>query len=305
LQGVSLTTVPNWLFVGDLNGDTLADVAVTSSPVQIGGTSFPGNSAGILLNTTPSFILSLTLAGTGGGAVTSQPAVMNCKSSCIGNFAPGTTLALTATPAAGSIFAGWSGACSGAGTCSLTMNAAASATATFTLQDFSLTPASTTLTVQPGGQGTDVMTMAGLNGPFANSIQLTCTITGPAPMPTCALSATSVTPGSSSVTSTLTITAPTTAALQLPSGRPQLGRSLYTLWLPLMLGITLVGGAKKQHGRYGLFCGLLLLLFLQTACGGSSSSSGIGTTPPTNYTVTVTGAAGTIQHATQVTVTVQ
>jgi hypothetical protein len=186
----------------------------------------------------------------------------------------------------------------------VTMKAATSVTATFTLQDFSLSPASTKLSLQPVGQGTDVLTIAGLNGSFTNAIQLTCAITGLAPMPACAFSATSVTPGATSATSTLTITAPATAAMQLPSGRPQLGRSLYTLWLPLMFGITLVGGTKKQHGRYGLFCGLLLLLFLQTACGGSSSS-GTGPPPPTNYTVTVTGAAGTIQHATQVTVAVQ
>jgi hypothetical protein len=72
-----------------------------------------------------------------------------------------------------------------------------------------------------------------------------------------------------------------------------------------MLGVTLVGGAKKRHCPYGLFCGLMVLLFLQTACGGGSSSGGNGPPPPTNYTVTVTGAAGTIQHATQVAVTVQ
>src|SRR4030095_5918505 len=38
---------------------------------------------------------------------------------------------LTATPAAGSTFAGWSGACSGTGSCTVTMSAARSVTATF------------------------------------------------------------------------------------------------------------------------------------------------------------------------------
>jgi hypothetical protein len=39
---------------------------------------------------------------------------------------------LTATPGGGSTFAGWSGDCSGTGTCQVTMSAARSATATFT-----------------------------------------------------------------------------------------------------------------------------------------------------------------------------
>ena len=122
-------------------------------------------------------------------------------------------------------------------------------------------------------------------------------------MPTCGLSAASVTPGANSATSTLTITASAAAGMQELTGRPQLGRSLYTLWLPLMLGIALVGGTKKQQGRYGLFCGLLLLLFLQTACGGNSP---VTQRPgPVNYMVTVTAASGAIQHSTQVVLTVQ
>jgi len=40
-------------------------------------------------------------------------------------------MTLTATPAAGSAFSGWSGACSGAGSCTLTIGSATTATATF------------------------------------------------------------------------------------------------------------------------------------------------------------------------------
>ena len=43
-----------------------------------------------------------------------------------------TIVTLTATAAAGSTFAGWSGACSGTGLCAVTMSAARSATASFT-----------------------------------------------------------------------------------------------------------------------------------------------------------------------------
>ncbi len=78
-----------------------------------------------------SFGLSLTLAGTGSGSVSSSPAGITCPSTCSANFASGTVVTLTATAAAGSTFAGWSAACSGTGTCSVTMTAAKAVTATF------------------------------------------------------------------------------------------------------------------------------------------------------------------------------
>ena len=47
-------------------------------------------------------------------------------------------MSLTPTPAGGSVFAGWSGACTGTGSCQVTMNAAKSVTATFALAMYSL-----------------------------------------------------------------------------------------------------------------------------------------------------------------------
>ena len=76
--------------------------------------------------------VALSVSVTGSGAVTSSPTGISCPSSCSANFAPGTPVILTATPASGWKFNGWSGACSGTGTCSVTMNSAQSVTATFT-----------------------------------------------------------------------------------------------------------------------------------------------------------------------------
>jgi hypothetical protein len=75
--------------------------------------------------------LTVTKAGTGTGTVTSSPAGISCGSDCSESYASGTSVTLAAAPSAGSTFAGWSGACTGTGSCAVTMSAARSVTATF------------------------------------------------------------------------------------------------------------------------------------------------------------------------------
>jgi hypothetical protein len=77
--------------------------------------------------------LTVTKAGGGSGTVTSSPAGIDCGATCTGNFNTGASVTLTATPAAGSFLSGWTGACTGTGTCQVTMDAAKSVTATFAL----------------------------------------------------------------------------------------------------------------------------------------------------------------------------
>ena len=92
------------------------------------------NAAGATVTVTTgptSNTLSVTKSGTGAGTVTSQPAGINCGSACSASFPSGALVTLTATPAAGSTFAGWAGACSGTSTCTVSMNTAQSVTATF------------------------------------------------------------------------------------------------------------------------------------------------------------------------------
>ena len=76
--------------------------------------------------------LTVTKSGTGSGSVTSTPAGIDCGSTCEANFDDGASVTLTATAASGSTFTGWSGPCTGTGTCSVTMNEARSVTASFT-----------------------------------------------------------------------------------------------------------------------------------------------------------------------------
>jgi uncharacterized repeat protein (TIGR02543 family) len=79
----------------------------------------------------PSFMLAVTPAGSGSGTVTSNPSGINCGATCTASFQTGTPITLTATAAASSTFAGWSGGgCSGI-TCSLTISANTTVTPTF------------------------------------------------------------------------------------------------------------------------------------------------------------------------------
>ena len=71
----------------------------------------------------PTVALTVTETGTGGGTVTSTPAGIACGTSCSGSYANGTAVTLTATPAAGSAFFGWSGGCSGKNSCTVTLTA--------------------------------------------------------------------------------------------------------------------------------------------------------------------------------------
>jgi hypothetical protein len=84
----------------------------------------------------------------GTGSVSSTPAGIDCGSTCSHAFTFGTVVTLTATADASSDFAGWAGSgCTGTGDCQVTMDAARSVTATFTLKTH-------TLDVSKDGTGT-------------------------------------------------------------------------------------------------------------------------------------------------------
>jgi hypothetical protein len=123
---------------------------------------------------------ALTVSVTGSGTVTSNPAGLNCPSTCSQTFSGGPQVTLTATPSGGSnwVFSGWSGACSGAGPCTVTMAAAQSVTAIF-VQGYTLT-----VNVSGGaGGGTVTGSPAGISCPstctdgFAAGTSVTLTAT--------------------------------------------------------------------------------------------------------------------------------
>ncbi len=82
--------------------------------------------------------LAVAGSGTGSGTVTSSPSGISCtitagtpSGTCSASYAAGTSVTLTATPAPGHTFTGWSGPCSGTGPCTVTMTQDRSVTAGF------------------------------------------------------------------------------------------------------------------------------------------------------------------------------
>jgi hypothetical protein len=76
-------------------------------------------------------MVAVTRGGGGSGAVTSSPAGIDCGATCTDSFETRKTVTLQAEPAPGSVFTGWTGACSGTGACQIRLTAGANVAATF------------------------------------------------------------------------------------------------------------------------------------------------------------------------------
>jgi endoglucanase len=101
----------------------------------------------------PTYTLSVARQGNASGTVSGSGGIL-CGTTCSADFPSGTVVTITATPAAGGTFAGWSGACTGtAQTCTLTMSQAQSAVATFNSCCSTIT-----LTVNKAGTGSGTVT---------------------------------------------------------------------------------------------------------------------------------------------------
>lgn len=127
---------------------TSATCTVTMSDARTVGASFV---------TGAQFTLSVTTGA--GGIVTTVPGAIDCGTRCIAGFAAGTPVNVIARPKPGYRFVGWSGACSGASTCDLTMNFNTAIQATFA----PVVPGQYALTVHDFGEGTIVSLPGGIN----------------------------------------------------------------------------------------------------------------------------------------------
>jgi hypothetical protein len=167
--------------------------------------------------------------------------------------------------------------------------------------------------VSAGSSGSSTVTLTSVHG-YSSSVTLSCSVSGSgSPAPACSASSfspDSVTPTSSGVPSTLTITTTgPNSAMFVPR------KIFYAMWLPIA-GMSLMGmGFSSARSRRKKLLGFLMIgmilaaLFVMPACGGSSGGGGGGGggTPAGSYTVTITGTgtdANTSTQSTQVTLTV-
>lgn len=100
------------------------------------------------LEQTLTFTVITLKGGTGTGSVVSTPAGIDCGGTCNAQFNQGTTVTLFVSAGPGSMFAGWSGACSGTGSC--VVSSATNVTAIFN----TLPPPTFTITINKAGTGT-------------------------------------------------------------------------------------------------------------------------------------------------------
>ncbi len=131
----------NVIGAGTLAG-RLAVGAATADPA-------PANNVAIVSTPVSEALLQAVVAGSGTGLLTSIPPGLSCPGTCTSSFPSNATVRLNAAASPGSVFVGWSGACTGTSACVITMDKVQSVTATFTA-----VANSHVLTVTPTGSGT-------------------------------------------------------------------------------------------------------------------------------------------------------
>jgi uncharacterized protein (TIGR03118 family) len=161
--------------------------------------------------------------------------------------------------------------------------------------DFSLNLSPSTATVMAGGS-TTLMVSASAVGGFNSQISLTCS--APTGL-TCSLSPSTISPGSSAASSTLTLSA--------VSAPPAVGYTAMAALLPgLGLFGTLITTRRRKPTTRKHFVGISVLSLLLLAslftlgCGGSNAKAPVSS----QTTLTVTGTSGALSHGVPVSVTV-
>lgn len=167
-----------------------------------------------------------------------------------------------------------------------------------TISTFHLNFSSTAgLDLFPGQSATLTMTVTPLYGSYSDPI--TFSATGLPPGATAVFSSDSLTPGSSPVTASLTITDPPLTSRTDPGFR-RIAPVLFALVLPL------AGLYRRRSAWRSLF----MLLLAVVALGSVTELSGCGNSgffnqAPKTYIITVTGSSGTVQQSTTLTLTVE
>jgi hypothetical protein len=158
-----------------------------------------------------------------------------------------------------------------------------------------------TMTISAGSAGTMKVTVTPQAGSFNNAVALACS--GLPSDLSCSFSPATITPGASAISSTLTVK----AASVIASGRQRrnfvFATGLFSLGL---FGITLIGRIRTRSLLTALGSIMILgSLVLAISCGGNSLNAVNAASAVKTYAVTIHGAAGSVQVATTVAVTVE
>ena len=114
----------------DITATGTAQVSVLNPGGSASGTVPFTVTASPPVATTYSLTVKVNGTAASRGLITSNPAGISCGGTCIASFTSGKTVTLTASTNGNGIFAGWGGACTGSGACTVTMDGNKSVTAT-------------------------------------------------------------------------------------------------------------------------------------------------------------------------------
>lgn len=158
-----------------------------------------------------------------------------------------------------------------------------------------------TMTINPGSAGTLKVTVTPQAGSFNSAVSLACS--GLPSSLSCSFSPATVTPGAAASSSTLTVKAASMIAVGRQRRNFVFATGLFSLGV---FGITLIGRIRTRHLLTALGSIVVLgTLVMSTSCGGNSMNAVNAASAVNTYAVTIHGAAGSIQVATNVTVTVK
>jgi hypothetical protein len=157
--------------------------------------------------------------------------------------------------------------------------------------DYSLSISRPFLTLVPGSSGSLEITVSPQNG-FKQALGLACS--GLPSGATCNFNPQSVNPTVGSVSSTLTIQAPSSGKAGIPSHRPlqQVPPTVFYILALALIGIASAGLNQKESVRYALPVATSILFAVLLVTAGCASSGGTQNQDPTmTYVVTVTASA--------------
>jgi hypothetical protein len=125
--GVTFTPITSGLSSTGSYSWTVPNIGTAAMQVYLVATDTASKQTNAISNTftvtfIPTYSLTVSRTGNGSGSVTSNPSGINCGAGCSAGYAANSGVSLSAMPADGSRFTGWTGACQGTGSCNVLLD---------------------------------------------------------------------------------------------------------------------------------------------------------------------------------------